>query len=67
MYAIKIYATRLKKRFEETYILLISGKSLFAIGLYRADCTTAPTPHSQSEMIDKNCVTDDTTPLILEP
>lgn len=41
--------------------------SLSANGLYKADCTTAPTPKSKSVMTPRNCVILFTRPFTSEP
>ena len=40
---------------------------LSANGLYKADCTTAPTPKSKSVMTPRNCVILFTRPFTSEP
>ena len=67
VYPTIIQAIRRKKRSEDSTIRLTPSSSSSANGLYKADCTTAPTPHSHSEMKPRNCVIDETNPFTSDP
>ena len=57
----------LKKCSAEASILLTKFQFFSAKGLYKLEDITAPTPNSNNEIIEINCVIEFTSPLISDP
>ena len=64
---IKIIANLLKNTWHALSMSLVLNVSFFSNGLYNSARTTAPNPPSNKEIKLRNCVIEDTSPLISDP